>query len=145
LGTLPSPGGHGNVLLDQLAATWGVEPHPEGQIAWVSDGGRVADSRVSIGLLRGWRPWSPGKEGRERRRTSSKAGSRDRRGGPIQGDVEARMNQVGDAAAVRAYVSEHLDQMLAELIGWVRLRSVAGLPEHQPDLQRSANWLAGAT
>src|SRR4051794_865622 len=62
----------------------------------------------------------------------------------MQGDVEARMNQVGDGAAVRAYVSEHLDQMLAELIGWVRLRSVAGLPEHQPDLQRSANWLAGA-
>jgi acetylornithine deacetylase/succinyl-diaminopimelate desuccinylase-like protein len=56
---------------------------------------------------------------------------------------EAQTNEVGNAADVHVYVSEHLDQMLAELVGWVRLRSVAGLPEHQPDLQRSANWLAG--
>jgi acetylornithine deacetylase/succinyl-diaminopimelate desuccinylase-like protein len=61
----------------------------------------------------------------------------------LQHDVEARTSQDGNGAAVQAYVLEHLDQMLAELIGWVRLRSVAGLPQHQPDLQRSANWLAG--
>jgi acetylornithine deacetylase/succinyl-diaminopimelate desuccinylase-like protein len=45
---------------------------------------------------------------------------------------------------VQQYLADHREQLLAELIGWVRLRSVAGLPEHQPDLQRSANWLAGA-
>jgi hypothetical protein len=56
---------------------------------------------------------------------------------------EAQTNEVGKAADVDVYVSEHLDQMLTELVGWVRLRSVAGRPEHQPDLQRSANWLAG--
>jgi acetylornithine deacetylase/succinyl-diaminopimelate desuccinylase-like protein len=44
--------------------------------------------------------------------------------------------------------SDHLDahrgQILDELIGWARIRSVAGLPEHEIDLRRSANWLAGA-
>jgi acetylornithine deacetylase/succinyl-diaminopimelate desuccinylase-like protein len=42
------------------------------------------------------------------------------------------------------YLAEHRDQIVEELIGWVRLRSVAGLPERQIDLRRSANWLAGA-
>ncbi|GGP85913.1 M20/M25/M40 family metallo-hydrolase [Saccharothrix coeruleofusca] len=46
-------------------------------------------------------------------------------------------------ADVRDYLTEHRDRMIEELIGWVRLRSVAGLPEHDPDLIRSANWLAG--
>jgi acetylornithine deacetylase/succinyl-diaminopimelate desuccinylase-like protein len=49
----------------------------------------------------------------------------------------------GDVKEVHAYLAEHRDQFLAELIGWVRLRSVAGSPGHGPDLQRSANWLAG--
>jgi hypothetical protein len=33
--------------------------------------------------------------------------------------------------------------LVQELMGWLRLRSVAGLPEHEIDLTRSANWLAG--
>jgi acetylornithine deacetylase/succinyl-diaminopimelate desuccinylase-like protein len=44
---------------------------------------------------------------------------------------------------VHSYVDDHLDDVPAELIGWVRIRSVAGMPEHQMDLQRSANWLDG--
>jgi hypothetical protein len=41
---------------------------------------------------------------------------------------EAPTNEAGHVAAVHSYVSEHLDQMLAELIDWVRLCSVADLP-----------------
>jgi acetylornithine deacetylase/succinyl-diaminopimelate desuccinylase-like protein len=33
--------------------------------------------------------------------------------------------------------------MVRQLVGWIRIRSVAGVPEHGPDLIRSANWLAG--
>jgi acetylornithine deacetylase/succinyl-diaminopimelate desuccinylase-like protein len=44
---------------------------------------------------------------------------------------------------VHGYVADHLDELVDHLIGWVRLRSVAGLTEHDPDLRRSANWLAG--
>ncbi|GAA0228223.1 M20/M25/M40 family metallo-hydrolase [Cryptosporangium japonicum] len=35
-------------------------------------------------------------------------------------------------------------RIIDELIGWVRRRSVAGVPEHEIELRRSANWLAGA-
>lgn len=45
---------------------------------------------------------------------------------------------------IHEYLAEHTDDLMRELIGWVRLRSVAGMPEHDPDLIRSANWLAGA-
>jgi len=44
---------------------------------------------------------------------------------------------------VHDYLNQHRDDLLNELIGWMRLRSVAGLPENEPDLIRSANWLAG--
>jgi acetylornithine deacetylase/succinyl-diaminopimelate desuccinylase-like protein len=43
---------------------------------------------------------------------------------------------------IRGFLSAHRDEMVAELVGWLRIRSVAGLPEHVPDLIRSANWLA---
>ncbi|MFG1926488.1 M20/M25/M40 family metallo-hydrolase [Cryptosporangium sp. NPDC048952] len=42
------------------------------------------------------------------------------------------------------FLGAHRARILDELVGWVRLRSVAGLPEHEIDLRRSANWLAGA-
>ncbi|WP_410675907.1 M20/M25/M40 family metallo-hydrolase [Amycolatopsis sp. cmx-4-68] len=45
---------------------------------------------------------------------------------------------------VHGYLAEHRDRIVEELIGWARLRSVAGVPEHEIDLVRSANWLAGA-
>jgi acetylornithine deacetylase/succinyl-diaminopimelate desuccinylase-like protein len=44
---------------------------------------------------------------------------------------------------VHGYVTEHTQELIDHLIGWVRLRSVAGLAEHDVDLRRSANWLAG--
>lgn len=49
----------------------------------------------------------------------------------------------GAPDALHAHVAQHLDDLVHHLVGWVRLRSVAGMAEHQPDLQRSANWLAG--
>jgi acetylornithine deacetylase/succinyl-diaminopimelate desuccinylase-like protein len=44
---------------------------------------------------------------------------------------------------VAGYLAEHGQDIVAQLAGWVRLRSVDGVPEHQPDLIRSANWLCG--
>jgi acetylornithine deacetylase/succinyl-diaminopimelate desuccinylase-like protein len=42
-------------------------------------------------------------------------------------------------------IRHHLDRdrMLDELREWVRIPSIAAQPEHAPDLQRSARWLAG--
>ncbi|GAA2846002.1 peptidase [Actinoplanes cyaneus] len=45
---------------------------------------------------------------------------------------------------VREFLAEHRDAMTAELAEWVRIPSVAGVPEHAIDLRRSANWLAAA-
>ena len=45
---------------------------------------------------------------------------------------------------VQEYLAAHESQMVRELTEWIRLRSVAGLPERDVDLIRSANWLAGA-
>jgi hypothetical protein len=44
---------------------------------------------------------------------------------------------------VHDYLTAHRREIIDQLVGWVRLRSVAGLPEHDADLLRSANWLAG--
>jgi hypothetical protein len=44
----------------------------------------------------------------------------------------------------RDYLDRHRDTVVAQLSEWVRLPSVAGIPAHKIDLQRSANWLAGA-
>ncbi|GAA3287184.1 hypothetical protein GCM10020218_050370 [Dactylosporangium vinaceum] len=41
------------------------------------------------------------------------------------------------------FLARHQAELVEQLIGWVRLRSVAGLPEREPDLLRSAHWLAG--
>jgi acetylornithine deacetylase/succinyl-diaminopimelate desuccinylase-like protein len=45
---------------------------------------------------------------------------------------------------IRDYLAEHRQEVVEELSGWVRLQSVAGVPEHEVDLRRSARWLAGA-
>jgi acetylornithine deacetylase/succinyl-diaminopimelate desuccinylase-like protein len=58
--------------------------------------------------------------------------------GPDEGD------EVCAVTGVHGYLAEHRDRIVEELIGWVRLRSVAGVPEHEVDVVRSANWLAGA-
>jgi acetylornithine deacetylase/succinyl-diaminopimelate desuccinylase-like protein len=47
------------------------------------------------------------------------------------------------ADPVARYLTAHAADVVDHLAGWVRLRSVAGMPEHVPDLVRSANWLAG--
>jgi acetylornithine deacetylase/succinyl-diaminopimelate desuccinylase-like protein len=47
------------------------------------------------------------------------------------------------ASDIHEYLAAHQGDLVDELIGWVRLRSVAGLPEREPDLIRSENWLAG--
>jgi acetylornithine deacetylase/succinyl-diaminopimelate desuccinylase-like protein len=44
---------------------------------------------------------------------------------------------------VRAYVDDHLPHFIDRLTEWVRIRSVAGVPERRHHLIRSANWLAG--
>lgn len=53
-------------------------------------------------------------------------------------------DEVSGVTGVHDYLAEHRDRIVEELIGWVRLRSVAGVPEHEVDVIRSANWLAGA-
>ncbi|MEU8612494.1 M20/M25/M40 family metallo-hydrolase [Actinoplanes sp. NPDC048791] len=45
---------------------------------------------------------------------------------------------------IHSFLRARQDDIVNELIGWVRLRAVAGVPEHGPDLIRSANWLAAA-
>ncbi|MFI7742925.1 M20/M25/M40 family metallo-hydrolase [Kocuria rhizosphaericola] len=45
---------------------------------------------------------------------------------------------------VRAYLAAHLPAMLDGLKEWVRIPSVAAVPEREHDLLRSAHWLAGA-
>jgi acetylornithine deacetylase/succinyl-diaminopimelate desuccinylase-like protein len=50
---------------------------------------------------------------------------------------------MGDTDDVRGWLDARRDDLLAELIGWVRIRSVMGPPEHAVDLRRSAQWLAG--
>jgi acetylornithine deacetylase/succinyl-diaminopimelate desuccinylase-like protein len=46
-------------------------------------------------------------------------------------------------SSVHDFLAGHRDALVAELSGWIRLRSVAGVPEHVVDVRRSANWLAG--
>jgi hypothetical protein len=50
---------------------------------------------------------------------------------------------MGDVEDVRDWMEPRREHLLAELIGWVRIRSVAGVPEHAIELRRSAQWLAG--
>lgn len=45
---------------------------------------------------------------------------------------------------IHDYLTAHQSRIVEELVGWLRLRSAAGLPEHAVNLIRSANWLVGA-
>jgi acetylornithine deacetylase/succinyl-diaminopimelate desuccinylase-like protein len=47
-------------------------------------------------------------------------------------------------SAIHDFLRDARGGLVDELVGWIRLRSVAGVPERQPDLIRSANWLAAA-
>jgi acetylornithine deacetylase/succinyl-diaminopimelate desuccinylase-like protein len=43
---------------------------------------------------------------------------------------------------IGGYLAAQRTSLVQELMGWIRLRSVAGVPEHEIDVTRSANWLA---
>jgi acetylornithine deacetylase/succinyl-diaminopimelate desuccinylase-like protein len=45
---------------------------------------------------------------------------------------------------IHEYLAEHYRTVVDQLTGWVRIPSVAGVPDHRLDLVRSANWLAAA-
>jgi acetylornithine deacetylase/succinyl-diaminopimelate desuccinylase-like protein len=45
---------------------------------------------------------------------------------------------------IRAFIDGHDDAIADELAAWVRIPSIAGMPEHVQHLQHSASWLAGA-
>ncbi|MFD9791812.1 dipeptidase [Streptomyces sp. NPDC059070] len=44
---------------------------------------------------------------------------------------------------VRAYIEEHRTAFLDDLAQWLRIPSVSAQPEHDADVRRSADWLAG--
>lgn len=45
--------------------------------------------------------------------------------------------------AVESYISEHENQFLEDLKGWLRIPSISTLPEHKGDIQRAAEYAAG--
>jgi acetylornithine deacetylase/succinyl-diaminopimelate desuccinylase-like protein len=48
-----------------------------------------------------------------------------------------------DAARMLSWLRGRQDVLVDELAQWVRVPSIAGSGEHEPDLRRSANWVAG--
>jgi acetylornithine deacetylase/succinyl-diaminopimelate desuccinylase-like protein len=45
---------------------------------------------------------------------------------------------------VRAFVADHHQDLLADLDAWLRIPGISAQPEHHPDVERSAEWLAAA-
>jgi acetylornithine deacetylase/succinyl-diaminopimelate desuccinylase-like protein len=45
---------------------------------------------------------------------------------------------------VRSYVTDHQGDLLADLDQWLRIPGISALPEHHPDVTRSAEWFAEA-
>ena len=45
--------------------------------------------------------------------------------------------------SIHRYIEDHTDLLVDRLTEWVRIPSVADVPERQQHLVRSANWLAG--
>ncbi len=45
---------------------------------------------------------------------------------------------------VRAYVTDHSDEMLADLDAWLRIPGISSEPERRADVDRSAQWFADA-
>ncbi|MFG2298815.1 dipeptidase [Streptomyces sp. NPDC048603] len=52
------------------------------------------------------------------------------------------MSQTPDSA-VRTYIDQHRAAFLDDLADWLRIPSVSAQPEHDADVRRSADWLAG--
>ena len=42
----------------------------------------------------------------------------------------------------QTYINEHTDDLLAELIDFLRIPSISSLSEHREDVRRAANWVA---
>jgi len=59
---------------------------------------------------------------------------------------DSRPDRSGNAsrAAVREYVRAHQAELLADLHAWLRIRGISAQPEHAPDVEASAHWLAQA-
>jgi acetylornithine deacetylase/succinyl-diaminopimelate desuccinylase-like protein len=45
-------------------------------------------------------------------------------------------------AAVASYVEDHAGELYADLDAWLRIPSISASPEHEPEVRRSAQWLA---
>jgi acetylornithine deacetylase/succinyl-diaminopimelate desuccinylase-like protein len=45
---------------------------------------------------------------------------------------------------VRSYVTDHRGELLADLDQWLRIPGISAIPEHHPDVLRSAEWFAEA-
>ncbi|TLM84704.1 M20/M25/M40 family metallo-hydrolase [Pseudarthrobacter sp. NamE5] len=60
-----------------------------------------------------------------------------------QGEAGHHSGEHG-GADLHAHVSSRRAELERQLAEWVRVHGVFGMPEHQQDLLRSANWLAGA-
>jgi acetylornithine deacetylase/succinyl-diaminopimelate desuccinylase-like protein len=45
---------------------------------------------------------------------------------------------------VRSFVTDHRDDLLADLDQWLRIPGISALPDHHPDVERSAEWFAAA-
>jgi hypothetical protein len=43
---------------------------------------------------------------------------------------------------IHTFLADHRGELVRELAGWLRLRSVGGIPELVPELNLSAHWLA---
>jgi acetylornithine deacetylase/succinyl-diaminopimelate desuccinylase-like protein len=56
--------------------------------------------------------------------------------------VSAR-DKSGASGPVKEFLRAHRNEIVDELKEWVRIPSIAALPEHADDVQRSARWLAG--
>ncbi|HYN89889.1 MAG TPA: hypothetical protein VER55_15250, partial [Ardenticatenaceae bacterium] len=41
------------------------------------------------------------------------------------------------------YAAAHNERYIADLIEFLRIPSISTLPEHRPDMERAATWLAG--
>jgi acetylornithine deacetylase/succinyl-diaminopimelate desuccinylase-like protein len=52
------------------------------------------------------------------------------------------MTSTDGTAAIRQYVEQHRDHLLADLDAWLRIPSISASPDHAPEVRRSADWLA---
>src|SRR3954454_9720694 len=48
------------------------------------------------------------------------------------------------ATQIEAFVEEHRDEFLADLIEWLRIPSISADPDRAADVRRSAEWLVTA-